>query len=148
VIIPFGIACGIKRYGTSTPGLGGIGWVIILKNQSIGSKVNLQRVVVKVWPTSHDGFGAEGFRDTIKCWELVEEDYGSAYQLHNHQFGQLFERHAVYICPYALLDCADGTLNFADVHVMGGEVDDSWQIIVLDTFEFHVSMHVMYHETA
>jgi len=39
-------------------------------------------------------------------------------------------------------------LNFADMRIAGGEVDDSWQEIMLDTFEFHVGMHIMDRETA
>jgi len=75
-------------------------------------------------------------------WELVQCLGRVENELLNHQFGETFEMEAMYGGSCVLLHCPNGTFNFSNVIVGGGDIQLRWEHIISYTFKFHVSMYV------
>jgi len=92
--------------------------------------------------SSQYGEWAQGVRDAILSWELVQCLGRVENELLNHQFGETVERKAMYGGSGVLLHCPNGTFNFSNVIVSSGDVQLRWEHIISYAFEFHVSMYI------
>ena len=46
------------------------------------------------------------------------------------------------VCPYALLDCSNGTLNITDMVVLGSDIKVDWSDVVANTFKISVPVNM------
>jgi len=89
------------------------------------SLVKVDAIVVGIWASSQYGECAQGVGDAILSWELVQCLGRVEDKLLNHQFGEKFEREAMYGGSgvlAVLLHCPNGTFNFSNVIISGGDV--------------------------
>lgn len=112
--------------GAEGAGSDGVGRGMILKKLDIGAKFETKRRVVGRRDAGHDGKRAQGRGDAVVGGEQVEAAHGVGHHVNDHEFGQALERKTVDGGPEALLDGANGALNFPNVAVGGNDIKVDW----------------------
>jgi hypothetical protein len=73
---------------------------------------------------------------------LIQNQHSLPHKLYYHHLWQLFERHAVHVCPYSLLDASNQPFYFADIVIVRVKIHVCWLDVILDSLKIHVGVNV------
>ena len=122
MVVSVGIAGGREGNRAERACRGRVGRVVVLKQLDVGAEFELHGRKVSGRNTGNDRERAQETGDACGGREHVETPDSVGHHVHDKKFGDTIERKAMNGGAEALLDSADGLLNFADVAVGRNDV--------------------------
>ena len=131
--------------GTSGWGVGG---GVIIKHLRICAEFDSHRIVVWTMVSCDNVSRAGGLGDAVGAWKLVEAASDIRYHVLDQDLGESAIWEAMCAYANALLDGADGALDFANVSIGRNDVEMDGEDVGSDTVELFVGVDVFDDDTA
>ena len=142
-----GITRGSKCDGSHRASTKGVRRIVVFEQLNIGAELQAHPMIVRSTNPGDNGVRAEGIRDAMFPWELIEASDGVSDHVADEEARQTTERQTVCAGSEPFLHSTNGTLDLANVAVGGDDVQGNGEQFGTSALELVVPMDVSDRET-